>query len=48
MQRRDAALSLEILAKAAGSSGEVLLPSFTFVATAHAVAWVDLPQVFVD
>ena len=44
----NATLALEILARAAGLTGEVLLPSFTFVASAHALNWVGLAPVFVD
>src|SRR5262245_34866385 len=44
----NATLALEIMAKATGLTGEVLVPSFTFVASAHALAWVGLHPVFVD
>jgi len=44
----NATRALEILAKATGLAGEVLLPSFTFVASAHALNWVGLSPVFVD
>lgn len=41
-------LALEISLRAAGVEGEVILPSFTFAATAHAVAWLGLKPVFCD
>lgn len=41
-------LALEIALRAAGVEGEVILPSFTFAATAHAVAWLGLTPVFCD
>jgi dTDP-4-amino-4,6-dideoxygalactose transaminase len=41
-------LALQLLAKAAGLTGEVILPSFTFVATAHALEWIGLKPVFCD
>lgn len=40
--------ALEIAARAAGLHGEVIVPSFTFVATAHALAWQGLTPVFCD
>jgi dTDP-4-amino-4,6-dideoxygalactose transaminase len=39
---------LMLVLRAADVSGDVLLPSFTFVATAHAVAWNGLRPTFVD
>lgn len=39
---------LMLLLRAAELSGDVVLPSFTFVATAHAVAWNRLRPVFAD
>jgi dTDP-4-amino-4,6-dideoxygalactose transaminase len=39
---------LMLVLRAAGLSGDVLLPSFTFAATAHAVAWNGLRPAFVD
>jgi dTDP-4-amino-4,6-dideoxygalactose transaminase len=39
---------LMLALRALGVHGEVLLPSFTFVATAHAVAWNDCTPVWVD
>lgn len=40
--------ALEIAVRALGLSGEVILPSFTFVATAHAISWLGLTPVFAD
>jgi len=40
--------ALDILVRAAGLTGEVILPSFTFVGTAHALAWSGLEPVFCD
>jgi dTDP-4-amino-4,6-dideoxygalactose transaminase len=40
--------ALEIAARAAGLHGEVIVPSFTFVATAHALAWQGFTPVFCD
>lgn len=39
---------LILILKALGVEGEVLIPSFTFYATAHAVRWNGLKPVFVD
>ena len=41
-------VALEILLRAAETTGEVILPSLTFVASAHAVAWQRLSPVFAD
>lgn len=41
-------VGLEILARALGLHGEVIIPSFTFVATAHALTWLGLRPVFSD
>jgi dTDP-4-amino-4,6-dideoxygalactose transaminase len=41
-------LALELAFRAAELTGEVILPSFTFVATAHAVLWHGLTPVFCD
>jgi dTDP-4-amino-4,6-dideoxygalactose transaminase len=40
--------ALEVLARASGLSGEVIVPSFTFVATAHAFMWLGLTPVFCE
>ncbi len=39
---------LEIAARALDLTGEVILPSFTFVATAHALQWQGIKPVFCD
>ncbi|HET9198650.1 MAG TPA: DegT/DnrJ/EryC1/StrS family aminotransferase, partial [Solirubrobacterales bacterium] len=44
----NATLGLQIVLRALGVEGEVVLPSLTFVATAHAVAWERLTPVFAD
>ena len=44
----NATVGLEVAAKAAGLSGEVIVPSLTFVATAHALRWIGLKPVFCD
>jgi dTDP-4-amino-4,6-dideoxygalactose transaminase len=44
----NATLGLQVAAKALGLTGEVIMPSFTFVATAHALEWIGLKPVFVD
>jgi dTDP-4-amino-4,6-dideoxygalactose transaminase len=41
-------VALEILLRALGLSGEVILPSFTFVATAHALQWQGITPIFCD
>lgn len=41
-------IALEILARAMNLTGEVIVPSFTFVATAHAFRWLGLDVVFCD
>lgn len=41
-------VGLELAVRATGMRGEVILPSFTFIATAHAVAWQGLVPVFCD
>lgn len=41
-------VALEIAIKALELSGEIILPSYTFVATAHAVSWQGLTPVFAD
>lgn len=40
--------ALEILVRAAGLEGEVIVPSFTFVGTAHAMLWSGLTPRFCD
>jgi dTDP-4-amino-4,6-dideoxygalactose transaminase len=41
-------VALEIAIRAAGLSGEVIVPSFTFIATAHALQWQEITPVFCD
>lgn len=41
-------VALELAVRAAGIEGEVILPAFTFVATAHALEWLGLRPVFCD
>jgi dTDP-4-amino-4,6-dideoxygalactose transaminase len=44
----NATVALEIAIRALGMTGEVLVPSFTFVATAHALQWQQITPVFCD
>jgi dTDP-4-amino-4,6-dideoxygalactose transaminase len=44
----NATVGMQLLLKAMNLNGEVILPSFTFIATAHACAWEGLEPVFVD
>lgn len=44
----NATVALEILIRAAGLKGEVIVPAFTFVATAHALQWQEITPVFAD
>src|SRR5205823_3737043 len=44
----NATVGLEIAIRAAGLTGEVIVPSFTFVATAHALQWQQITPVFCD
>src|SRR5436853_5235649 len=41
-------VALEIAIRALGLTGEVIVPSFTFVATAHALQWLEITPVFCD
>ncbi len=41
-------IALEIAVRAAGLSGEVIVPAYTFVATAHALQWQQITPVFCD
>ena len=41
-------VALEIAIRAAGLAGEVIVPSFTFIATAHALQWQGITPVFCD
>jgi dTDP-4-amino-4,6-dideoxygalactose transaminase len=44
----NATVALEIAIRAAGLTGEVIVPSFTFIATAHALQWQQITPVFCD
>jgi dTDP-4-amino-4,6-dideoxygalactose transaminase len=44
----NATVALEIAIRALGLTGEVIVPSFTFVATAHALQWQEITPVFCD
>src|SRR3954447_2538554 len=44
----NATVGLELVIRALGLSGEVIVPSFTFVATAHALQWQEITPVFCD
>ena len=44
----NATVALEIAIRALGLTGEVIVPSFTFVATAHALQWQQITPVFCD
>lgn len=44
----NASMALSIAAHAAGVRGEVIVPAFTFVATAHALRWIGLEPVICD
>jgi dTDP-4-amino-4,6-dideoxygalactose transaminase len=41
-------VALEIATRALGLRGEVIVPAFTFVATAHALQWQEVTPVFCD
>ncbi|MCS6815615.1 MAG: DegT/DnrJ/EryC1/StrS family aminotransferase [Cyanobacteria bacterium] len=41
-------VALEIVTRACGLTGEVIVPSFTFIATAHALQWQEITPVFCD
>lgn len=41
-------VALEIAIRALGLRGEVIVPSFTFIATAHALQWQEITPVFCD
>ena len=41
-------IALEIAIRALGMTGEVIVPSFTFIATAHALQWQEITPVFCD
>lgn len=44
----NATIGLEVLIRALGLKGEVIIPSFTFIATAHALKWQELNPIFCD
>lgn len=44
----NATIALEIAVRAAGLAGEVIVPSYTFIATAHALQWQEITPVFCD
>src|SRR5918995_839985 len=44
----NATVGLQIATRAAGLYGEVIVPSFTFIATAHALQWQGITPVFCD
>ena len=41
-------IALEIATRALGLKGEVIMPSYTFIATAHALQWQEITPVFAD
>lgn len=41
-------IALEIAIRAVGMGGEVIVPSFTFIATAHALHWQGITPIFAD
>ena len=44
----NATTALEIAAKALGIKGAVIIPGFTFIATAHALQWLGVKPIFCD
>ena len=44
----NATIALELVIRALNLKGEVIVPSFTFVATAHALQWQEITPVFGD
>jgi dTDP-4-amino-4,6-dideoxygalactose transaminase len=44
----NATVAMEVLGRAAKLTGEVIVPAFTFVATAHAFEWLGLTPAFCD
>ena len=44
----NATVALEIAARAVGFAGEVIVPAYTFVATAHCLQWQEITPVFCD
>jgi dTDP-4-amino-4,6-dideoxygalactose transaminase len=41
-------IALEIATRALGFKGEVIVPSYTFIATAHALQWQEITPIFAD
>lgn len=41
-------IALEIAIRALGLTGEVIVPSYTFIATAHALSWQGISPIFAD
>jgi dTDP-4-amino-4,6-dideoxygalactose transaminase len=41
-------VALEIAIRALGLTGEIIVPAYTFIATAHAVQWQEITPVFCD
>lgn len=44
----NATAGIELASRALGLKGEVIMPSYTFVATAHALQWQEITPVFAD
>jgi dTDP-4-amino-4,6-dideoxygalactose transaminase len=44
----NATQGLQVAAQACGLTGEVIVPGFTFIATAHALSWIGLKPIFAD
>ncbi len=44
----NATIALEIAARALGMQGEVIVPAYSFIATAHALQWQQITPVFAD
>jgi len=44
----NATVALEIAVRAMGLRGEVIIPAYTFIATAHALKWQEITPVFAD
>lgn len=44
----NATIALQIVARCLELRGEVIVPAFTFIATAHALEWIGLTPVFAD
>lgn len=44
----NATIALQVLIRASGLRGEVVMPSFTFIATAHTLLWEGLTPIFCD